>query len=110
MGGPMMGMAQYSQDVPVIKGTSGILALEDRRPKKDRPCVKCGMCVDACPMGLTPNRFAALAERDDFAACDALHVRDCIECGACAYICPSNRPIVHFVKYAKLNLIQSKKS
>ena len=110
MGGPMMGMAQYSQDVPVIKGTSGILALEDRGPKKDRPCVKCGMCVDVCPMGLTPNRFATLAERDDFAACDAHHVRDCIECGACAYICPSNRPIVHFVKYAKLNLIQSKKS
>lgn len=109
MGGPMMGIAQYTLDVPVIKGTSGILVLEEGRLKKRFPCVKCGTCVEVCPMNLMPCRIAAFAERDSFAECDAYHVRDCMECGACAYACVSNRPIVHLIKYAKLNLIKAKK-
>lgn len=109
MGGPMMGLAQYSLDVPVIKGTSGILVLSQESEKKLLPCVKCGACVRICPMNLMPNRLAEFSERGDFAACEAYNVRDCIECGSCTYICPSARPIVHLVKYAKLNLSKTKK-
>ena len=109
MGGPMMGLAQYSLDVPVIKGTSGILVLAQQAQKKMLPCVKCGSCVRICPMNLMPNRLAEFSERDNFAECDAYNVRDCIECGSCTYICPSARPIVHLVKYAKLNLSKMKK-
>ena len=109
MGGPMMGIAQYTLDAPVIKGTSGILVIDEAEPGKTFPCVKCGTCVEVCPMGLMPCRLADLAERDDFAGCEEYHVRDCMECGACTYACMSNRPIVHLVKYAKLNLSKAKK-
>jgi len=109
MGGPMMGIAQYTLDAPVIKGTTAILVLDEAGPWKSLPCVKCGACVEICPMNLMPCRLADFAERDDFVQCDAHHVRDCMECGVCAYICMSNRPIVHLIKYAKLNLIQAKK-
>lgn len=109
MGGPMMGLAQYSLDVPVIKGTSGLLVLAQETQKKMLPCVKCGACVRICPMNLMPNRLAEFSERDNFAECGAYNVRDCIECGSCTYICPSARPIVHLVKYAKLNLSKMKK-
>jgi electron transport complex protein RnfC len=109
MGGPMMGIAQYTLDVPVIKGSSGILVLEEPGPRARFPCVKCGSCVEVCPMNLMPCRLAEFADRDSFAECDAYHVRDCMECGACAYACISNRPIVHLIKYAKLNLSQAKK-
>ncbi|MDI6774159.1 MAG: electron transport complex subunit RsxC [Verrucomicrobiota bacterium] len=109
MGGPMMGIAQYTLDVPVIKGTSGILVLEEVGQKKILPCVKCGACVDICPMNLMPNRIADFSERDNFAECDASRARDCMECGACAYACISARPLVHLIKYAKLNLSKAKK-
>ena len=109
MGGPMMGIAQYTLEVPVVKGTSGILVMEQRHEKKSRPCVKCGECVQHCPMGLMPNRLADFSERDHFTECDEYNVRDCIECGVCTYICSSARPIVHLIKYAKLNLSKMKK-
>ena len=109
MGGPMMGIAQYTLDLPVIKGTSGILVCNEARPRKSLPCVKCGACVEVCPMNLMPCRIADFAERDDFAQCETYHVRDCTECGACTYVCMSNRPIVHLVKYAKLGLSKAKK-
>jgi len=109
MGGPMMGIAQYNLDVPVIKGTSGILVLEETHPKQTLPCVKCGACVEVCPMNLMPCRIAELADRDSFAECDAYHVRDCMECGACVYACISNRPIVHLIKYAKQGLGKARK-
>jgi len=110
MGGPMMGIAQYTLDVPVIKGTSGILVLQQREAAKSLPCVKCGACVEICPMNLMPNRIATFAERRDFAECEAHHVRDCVECGACTYTCISRRPIVHLVKFAKINLVKPKKA
>jgi len=109
MGGPMMGIAQYTLDAPVVKGTSGILVVDEAGPRKTFPCVKCGACVEICPMNLMPCRLADYADRDDFAACETYHVRDCMECGACTYTCTSNRPIVHLIKYAKLNLAKAKK-
>jgi len=104
MGGPMMGMSQYTLDVPVIKGTSGIIALKPQKEHIEDPCIKCGRCVDICPMGLMPNHIADYAEKDMFELCKEYGVLDCMECGACAYSCASGRPIVHLVKYAKLKL------
>ena len=110
MGGPMMGLAQYTLDVPVVKGTSGILALaKGARGEKPTVCIKCGRCVEICPMYLMPNRISDYAEIEKFELCDEYGVKDCTECGACAYICDVRRPMVHLVKYAKLNLAKKKK-
>jgi electron transport complex protein RnfC len=108
MGGPMMGIAQYSLEVPVIKGTSGILVFRRGRQEKETPCIKCGRCVEVCPMGLMPVRIADYAEKDNFATCVEYGVKDCIECGACAFVCDTKRPLVHWVKYAKWNLARKK--
>ncbi|MGQ9615486.1 MAG: electron transport complex subunit RsxC [Spirochaetota bacterium] len=109
MGGPMMGIAQYTAEVPVIKGTSGILVLEDF-DEKERPCIKCGRCVDVCPMYLMPYRIAELIQKENFTMSDNYGVRDCIECGCCAYVCPARIPHVHLVKYAKVTLAKAKAS
>jgi electron transport complex protein RnfC len=110
MGGPMMGLSQYTLDVPVVKGTSGILVMaKGARGEPSTICIKCGRCVQVCPMSLMPNRISDYAEIEKFDLCDSFGVRDCMECGACAYICDVRRPIVHLVKYAKLNLAKKKK-
>jgi electron transport complex protein RnfC len=109
MGGPMMGLAQYSLDVPVVKGTSGILVMTGQvRAGRETTCIKCGRCVAVCPVYLMPNRISDYAEIDKFDQCNEYGVRDCIECGACAYVCDVKRPMVHLVKYAKLNLAKKK--
>jgi Na+-translocating ferredoxin:NAD+ oxidoreductase subunit C len=109
MGGPMMGLAQYTAEVPVVKGTSGILALRhDPHDSRMMPCVHCGHCVQICPMGLVPSRIAEYASLDKFSLAEQFGVRDCIECGACVYSCGSRRPLVHLIKYAKLNLAKKK--
>ncbi|OIO00529.1 electron transport complex subunit RsxC [Candidatus Desantisbacteria bacterium CG_4_10_14_0_8_um_filter_48_22] len=110
MGGPMMGIAQYTLDVPVIKGTSGILVLNDVKEEKEGPCIKCGRCVDICPMYLMPNRIGDYAGIDIFERCKELGIMDCMECGACAFVCASRRPLVHLIKYAKSRLAAAKKS
>ena len=121
MGGPMMGIAQYTLDVPVIKGTSGIVVFlkesTSPHPSLQRwglrggeylPCIRCGRCIDSCPMGISPNLYGLYAERDmieggrDFIdEAQKWDVMDCIECGICSYVCPSNRPLVQFIKYLK---------
>ena len=112
MGGPMMGFAQYTLDIPIVKGTSGILALLEKEVNQGReyPCIRCGKCVQVCPMGLVPSMFATLAEHDAYLeAKEDYSLLDCVECGSCAYICPAKRKIVQAVRYNKQQCASSKK-
>lgn len=102
-GGPMMGVAQYSLGAAVTKGTSGLVFL--RRGEIPQfvsdPCIRCGKCVTACPMGLNPSALSIFTERMAFDEAEEFNVLDCIECGCCAYVCPSRRPLVHHFRRAK---------
>lgn len=111
MGGPMMGMAQLTLEVPVIKGTSGLLALTKQETNycKPKACIGCGKCVDACPMSLEPIMYARLAEFSQWEEMAKYHLMDCIECGSCAYICPANRPLTEAIKIGKAKLRTMKK-
>ena len=102
-GGPMMGMAVYSLDIPVMKGTSGILLLNRDELVQYSPsaCLRCGRCNDVCPMSMMPGILSAQIEHQKFELAEKWHVMDCIECGSCAYICPAGRPLVQHMRRAK---------
>lgn len=106
MGGPMMGMAQSSLDVPVVKATSGILTFNrgEYLFPRVRPCIRCGRCVDVCPMGLVPNMITLAGEKKYYDRAVEFGVRDCMECGSCAYACPAKRPMVQSIKMVKAAL------
>jgi len=110
-GGPMMGIAQVSLDVPVVKGTSGILVLteEECQERKEAPCIQCGRCVDACPMGLLPTRLERASERNRMDELERLGAADCVECGCCAYVCPSNRPLVQWIRLGKAEVLAARR-
>ena len=110
MGGPMMGIAQPSMDIPVIKGTSGILILQVKKYMTEdyRACIKCSFCVRVCPMNLLPSRLSLIGEAGKWELAEKYGVNDCIECGSCAYVCPSKRPIVQFIKTTKAKLREIK--
>jgi electron transport complex protein RnfC len=102
-GGPMMGQPLPDLAVPVVKGTSGILALtaEEVGERAPSPCIRCGSCVSACPCGLVPVELAALIRKDQLEGAAKLGVADCISCGSCAWACPSHLPLVQYFNYAK---------
>jgi electron transport complex protein RnfC len=105
-GGPMMGAPQLHLDVPVLKGTSGILCLTDYEVgvREEYPCIRCLRCVDACPVYLNPSRLGALAKVRHYDEMLDYHILDCMECGSCSYVCPSNIPLVQRFRVAKVLL------
>ncbi len=111
-GGPMTGFAQYTLDIPVTKGTSGILALppDKVKPTDYSPCISCGSCVRACPASLVPSKMSILLERRLFEEADKNDVLDCIECGSCSYVCPAHRPLVQMFKFGKAKAMELRKA
>ena len=114
-GGPMMGKALISPEVPVTKGSSGVLLLKNeeavRKPMRD--CIRCGKCVSVCPMGLNPAFLmrSTVFKKWDLAEED--HIQDCIECGSCSFTCPANRPLLDHIRVGKakvMGIIRSRKS
>lgn len=111
MGGPMMGLAQSSLDVPVIKGTSGLLLLNEKesRRRQETTCISCARCIDVCPMGLMPKMLGAFVKHNQFDDAQAYHVLDCIECGSCSYVCPAYINLVHLIRFGKSEVIKKRK-
>lgn len=104
MGGPMMGFAIPTLDIPVTKTTSGVLFLTgeeiDTRPYSN--CIRCGWCLEACPMGLLPNEIGIYTEAGRAEDTSQFGVFECFECGCCAFVCPAKRPLVQLIKLAKM--------
>lgn len=104
MGGPMMGFSISTLDIPVTKTTSGVLFLTqeeiDTRPYSH--CIRCGWCVEACPMGLSPSDIAIYVEGGHAGETSQFGLFDCFECGCCAFVCPAKRPLVQFIRLAKM--------
>lgn len=104
LGGPMMGTALYDLDVPIMKSTNCVLCLapdEVARFDTAQACIRCGKCVEVCPMKLTPLFIRMNADKRRWGEAEALHVMDCIECGCCNYICPARLPLVQTFRAAK---------
>lgn len=114
-GGPMMGKALISTDVPVTKGSSGILVLSKeeavRKPMYD--CIRCAKCVNVCPMGLNPTLLTDATDFQDWELAEKNHIVDCIECGSCSYTCPANRVLLDYIRLGKgkvMGIIRARKS
>lgn len=105
-GGPMMGIPQPELDVPVIKGTSGIVVLTRKQLERRRtmPCIQCGRCLDACPMFLNPSRLGMLAQAGRTEEMQDEHLADCMLCGSCSYVCPSSIPLAQMFSLSKAAL------
>jgi electron transport complex protein RnfC len=102
-GGPMMGKALNSLDIPVAKGTSGILVIPNEEAKrgKVKACIRCSKCVDVCPMGLEPYLLMTLTQKELFERVEEEKALDCIECGSCSFTCPSDRPLLDYIRLGK---------
>ncbi len=102
-GGPMMGRAVASLNIPVTKGTSGILLMQNEESTRGDyiNCIRCSRCVSVCPMGLEPYLLMTLGEQQIFDRAEEEKIMDCIECGSCSYTCPSNRPLLDYIRHAK---------
>lgn len=105
MGGPMMGVAVSNLDISIVKGTSGIIVFGEQdvnKTDKIFPCIKCGACVDACPISLNPSKLGILAKSEGYEMmADEFHLMDCFECGSCSFVCPSNIPLVQYFRLSK---------
>ena len=108
MGGPMMGLVQWTPEVPVVKGTSGILAWKAPGPGTEYSCIRCGRCIDHCPMVLVPTQLAKYVQFDKLTEAERWGLMDCVECGSCQYICPSKIPLVHWMRLGKNKVMRLK--
>jgi electron transport complex protein RnfC len=102
-GGPMMGKSVSNVEVPVTKGTSGVLIMPETEAKRGetKPCIRCSRCVSVCPMGLEPYLLMTLCEKQIWDRAEIEKVMDCIECGSCSYTCPANRPLLDYIRLGK---------
>ena len=109
-GGPMMGAAQNSFDVPIVKGTTGVVVLTaaDANPASSYPCIRCGRCLDACPLFLNPSMLADLARKQRYAEMESMHLMDCMLCGSCSFVCPSKIPLAQLFAASKVALRKKK--
>lgn len=110
-GGPMTGKAQFTLDTPIIKSTSAIIVLtpEEATQRETVPCVKCGRCLQVCPVHLQPVLLSAYALKDMFEMTQEYNVEECIQCGACSYICPSRRPLTESIRHAQREIYLKRK-
>lgn len=104
IGGPMMGIAQYTDEVPLIKSSNGLLLMnkEEAEILEEKPCIRCAACVRGCPVGLMPCQINLASERSLWLLTKEYGASDCIECGICNYVCPANRRLLQTIKRAKL--------
>lgn len=109
MGGPMMGVAQWSLEAPVIKGTSGLLAWEAPALEIEHSCIRCGRCVDHCPMRLVPTQLMKFVKYDHLEGAENWGILDCVECGCCQYSCPAKIRLVHWIRLGKDMVIEKRK-
>ena len=102
-GGPMMGFSFFNRNVPVVKGSSAILAFskDDVSSNPSSPCIRCGRCADACPEHLLPMKLAVMAQHNDMEGFQKLYGMECVECGCCSYVCPAKRPVTQSVRSMK---------
>lgn len=112
VGGPMMGVAQYDLTAPVTKATSGILALtkEEINGTVETNCVKCGKCVDHCPLGLVPTKLSRFSQLERFEDAENYNITTCMECGTCTFTCPANIPLVQWIRYGKSEVIKMQRA
>jgi electron transport complex protein RnfC len=113
LGGPMMGAAAPSLEIPITKGTSGVTAFTDsaaeRTHRAVQPCIRCAYCVDACPVHLNPSQLGLLALNEQYPRmADEFNLMDCFECGACSFVCPSHIPLVQQFRFAKAAVRKAK--
>ncbi|MFH0735179.1 MAG: electron transport complex subunit RsxC [bacterium] len=108
VGGPMMGVAQYDFAAPIMKATSGILVLtaKEVNDHEETNCLRCGMCVGVCPLGLEPTRLARLSQVDNLEEAEKLGITVCMECGTCTYTCPANIPLVQWIRLGKQRVLK----
>ena len=106
-GGPMMGKALLSLEVPMTKGSSGLLIMNEKEARRNEPnpCIRCAKCVSACPMGLEPYLLSTLSDLQDWEKVEANDVTSCIECGSCQFTCPSNRPLLDMIRVGKTTVM-----
>ncbi len=102
-GGPMMGKAVATMEVPVTKGTSGVLIMPEKEASREKlqNCIRCSRCVSVCPMGLEPYFLMTVSDKQIWEKAEHNHIMDCIECGSCSYTCPADRPLLDYIRLGK---------